>query len=239
MAEMQAAQLDARARKPVVVAITGRSGSGKTTFAKRLCDQLGTDAVMLSHDDYYKHLPNMTSEEAAVYDFDSPEALDTHLLVKHLHALKAGESVDVPSYDFAAHTRTEAARRVEPSAVIVLEGLLIMCDPELKSLFDLVVFVDTDPDVSVLRRIERDCKYRGTDLERAINMYLGTAKPAYEKYVEPFKCEAGLVISDASSDAALETVIAACTSCTIGVSVEKNTKSGTLDPDCISSWKAT
>ena len=208
MAETQTTHLGERTGKSVVVAIAGRSGSGKTTFAKRLCDWLGADAVMLSHDDYYKHLPNMTPEEATVYDFDSPEALDTHILVEHLRALKAGNSVDVPSYDFAKHARADAARHIDPAATIVLEGLLVTCDPELKSLFDLLVFIDADPDVSVLRRIERDCQNRGADLERAINMYLSTTKPAYEKYVEPFKHEANLIISDALSDDALEMVLA-------------------------------
>lgn len=190
----------------LIVAIAGGSGSGKTVFAERLVRRLGSRAVALSHDDYYKHLPDMTAQEAETYDFDSPSALDTHVLVEHICSLKAGRAIQVPSYDFATHARTEGARRIEPAAVVVVEGLLIMCDPELRSLFDLTVFIDVDPDVRVLRRVERDCRTRGASLERAIAMYLGTTKSAHEKYVEPFKNRADIVIPDALSDCALEIV---------------------------------
>ena len=191
---------------PVIVGIAGGSGAGKTTLAARLLERFGPDAVALSHDDYYKHLPDMTPEEALVYDFDSPDALDTWLLVNDLRTLKAGRAVAVPSYDFAAHARTEGARHVEPAPVILVEGLLIMCDPELLDLFDLVVFVDAEPDVRALRRVARDCRERGATLERAIAMYLGTTKRAHDTFIEPFKKHADIVINDATSEAALDIV---------------------------------
>jgi uridine kinase len=191
---------------PSVVGITGGSGSGKTTFAKRLCAWFGADAVILSHDDYYKSRPDMTVEEAAVYDFDCPEAFDTYLLVKHLNDLKANRSVKTPSYDFVTHTRTDGVCLVEPVPVIIVEGLLIMCDPELLGMLDLVIYMDADIDIAAQRRIERDCRERGADLPRALNMYFRIAKPAYEKYVEPFKRKADIIISDALSDQSLELV---------------------------------
>lgn len=191
----------------IVVGITGGSGSGKTVFAERLHARLGADAVALSHDDYYKHLPHMTAQEAAAYDFDSPDALETNLLVEHLRMLKAGNPVWVPAYDFASHARSEAARRIEPAPVILVEGLLIMCDPDLLAMCDLTVFVDAEPDLRVLRRIIRDCNERGADLQRAADMYLEFSKPAHERYVEPFKEKADVVVSDALNDASLEAVV--------------------------------
>lgn len=192
--------------KPLIIGIVGGSGSGKTVFAERLSKKLGPLAVSLSHDDYYKHLPSMTRAEADVYDFDSPDALDTHLLVEHLRALKMGRPIDVPSYDFAAHSRTDDARHVDPAPIILVEGLLIMSIPDLRSMLDLTIFIDVDPDVRALRRIERDCQERGTDLVRAINMYLNTSKPAHEKLVEPFKKEADIIIPNAMNDLALEVI---------------------------------
>lgn len=193
-------------RTCVAVGITGGSGSGKTTFAKRLLAHFGQDAALLSQDDYYRHRPDMTAQEAADYDFDSPDAIETGLLVEHLRMLRDGRPVDAPSYDFATHARTEAARRIEPVPVVLVDGLLIMCDSDLLELLDLTVFMDADPDVRVLRRIVRDCRERGTDLERAAKMYLDTCKPAHERYVEPFKEKADIVIEDALQDAALESV---------------------------------
>ena len=190
---------------PLVVAITGASGSGKTTFAERLSERLGRASILISHDDYYKHFPEMT-EEAAVYDFDSLDALDNDLFVEHLGALKAGKPTEIPSYDFATHARIDGTKHVEPAPIILVEGLLIMADPALRELFDLIIYMDTDPDVRVLRRVERDCLERGADIERAIKMYLRTAKTAQERHVEPYKSKANLVIPDGSDALTLELV---------------------------------
>ena len=189
--------------EPKIIGIAGASGSGKTTFAKQLQQALAMPAVVISHDDYYKHLPHMTKEEAAAYDFDCPEALDTHLLVQDLRTLKSGKSVAVPQYDFATYSRTEEARIVDPAPAILVEGLFIMCDPELMSMFDLVVFIDADNETSLARRIERDCRERNIDPERAMKMYHEKAKPAYERYVEPLKNRAGIIINDTGDVRAL------------------------------------
>ena len=192
--------------KPLVVGITGGSGAGKTVLAERLSQRLGSSTALLAHDDYYKHMPHMTSQEADTYDFDSLDALDTHLLVEHLRALLDGKPAEAPIYDFATHSRASETRHVEPAPIILIDGLLIMCDPALRAMLDLVIFVDSDPDVRALRRIERDCRERGTDVERAVKMFLNTSKPAHDKYVEPFKREADIIISDAFNDVALDIV---------------------------------
>lgn len=189
-----------------VIGIAGGSGSGKTTFANRLCSRLAPNALVLSHDNYYKHRPEMTPEEAYIFDFDSPEALDTHLLVEHVRSLKAGRAVDIPSYNFITHARTEAAQHIEPVPYVIVEGLLILADPDLRNLFDLLVYIDVDADVRAMRRIQRDCTERGASLERAIAMYLATTKRAHDTYVEPFKSTADIVITDARNETALEIV---------------------------------
>lgn len=191
---------------PLIVGIMGGSGSGKTVFTEKLSQLLGAAAVSLSHDDYYKHLPEMTAEEALEYDFDDPNALDTSLLVEHLQTLRSGKSIYAPSYNFATHARTEDARIVEPAAIVLVEGLLLMCDPDLRRMLDFVIFIDADPDVRTLRRIERDCRERGANLERAIKMFLGTSKPAHDKLVEPFKNQADIVIPNALDERALRVV---------------------------------
>ena len=199
--------------KPFVVGITGGTGSGKTLFTKRLSERLGASAVMLSHDSYYKNRPNMSRAEALAYDFDSPDALDTHLLVGHLRDLIAGKPVKAPSYDYATFTRRDGVRCVDPAPIVLVEGMLLMCERDLLALLDMTVFMDADPDVRFIRRFERDCRDRGADYGRAIQMYLETAKSAHERFVEPFKRKADIVLPDATSSVALEVVargVAAC-----------------------------
>lgn len=192
--------------RPLVVAVTGGSGSGKTTFAKRLQARLAPDAAVIAHDDYYKDLSAVPFSEQRGYDFDTPDALDTALLVEHLQSLVSGQAIEVPSYDFTTHTRTATTTRLEPVSVVIVDGLFVMCDEALAELFDLVVFIDVDADVRALRRIERDCRERGIGLSDAIQMYLATVRPAHERYVEPAKEKADIVIYDALDDGALEVV---------------------------------
>lgn len=194
---------------PVVVGITGGSGSGKTTFASRLRKRLGADAIAIAHDDYYRNETDVPHRAKGAPDFDCPEALDTSLLVEHLRALVSGWPVEAPRYDFLTHTRVEAACHIDPAPVILVEGLLLMCDPELRELLDLTVFMDAESDVRALRRVERDCRERGIGLTEAVVMYLDIVKPSHKRYVEPFKDQADLVIADALDDHALEVVVQA------------------------------
>ena len=190
----------------VIVGITGGSGAGKTTFAGLLRERLGGDVAVIAHDDYYKNLPDIAYSEETGYDFDTPDALRTDELVEHLRALKDGRAADIPSFDFATHMRRPQTRRLEPAPVILLDGLFIMCDPGLRAMLDLSVFMDADADVRALRRIERDCRERAIGLHDAVEMYLKTVKPAHAKYVEPCKDLADFVVRDAYDPRALEAV---------------------------------
>ena len=190
-----------------IVGIAGGSGSGKTTFAMRLLERLGDNAVLIAHDDYYKDLPDIPWSKAAGYDFDTPDALRTEELVGHLIDLKAGSPADIPSFDFVTHMRRVETHCVHPAPVIIVDGLFVMCDPVLRGMLDLVVFMDADADVRALRRIERDCRERGIELASAMDMYLTTVKPAHERYVEPYRAEADIVVPDALDDRTLELVV--------------------------------
>ena len=197
----------ARHNKGIIVAITGGSGAGKTTFAERLRKQLSPDAVVIAQDDYYLDLAHLSEAEVASHDFDRPEALDNSLLAAHLRTLQAGNAVEAPRYDFAAHARIPQARTIEPVPYLVVEGLFLLCDEELAQLFDLTVFMDAEPDVRALRRVARDVRERGASLDRALDMYFGTYKSAHERYVEPCKAKADIVLSEALGDRALDLVV--------------------------------
>ena len=180
----------------LVIGIAGGSGSGKTTLMKRLVEQFGDNVSVLSHDNYYKRHDELTFEERAKLNYDEPEALDTSLLVYQLDQLRHGMSIDCPVYDFTLHNRSNETIHVEPRKVIIVEGIMIFVDPDLRALMDIKIFVDTDADIRLCRRIKRDVTKRGRSLDSVISQYKETVKPMHEKYVEPSKKFADLVVPE-------------------------------------------
>lgn len=181
----------------ILIGIAGGTGSGKTTLANKLIDSFGDDEVsVLRHDNYYKRHDEMDYEERSRLNYDHPDAFDTELLCEHIKALKAGEAVSMPVYDYSQHNRSEESILVKPAPVIVLEGILIFAEPKLCELMDIKVFVDTDADVRILRRIVRDVKNRGRSLDSVICQYLTTVKPMHEQFVEPSKRRADIIIPE-------------------------------------------
>lgn len=181
----------------IIIGIAGGTGSGKTTLMRRLREHFGESEVsVISHDSYYKAHDDMPLEQRRKLNYDHPDSFETPLLVAHLHALLAGQTVQVPVYDYTIHTRSKATVTVSPAPVIIVEGLLIFTSPELCDLMDLKVFVDTDADVRILRRIVRDVRDRGRTLESVVNQYLTTVKPMHEQFVEPSKRKADLIVPE-------------------------------------------
>lgn len=181
---------------PIVIGIAGGTGSGKSTIIKKIKEQFNDAVTILSHDYYYKAHDDLTYEERTKLNYDHPDAFDTDLMVEHIKALKRGEFVERPSYDFAEHNRRKETITVVPSKVIIVEGILIFVNPELLDMFDIKVFVDTDADVRIIRRIMRDVKERGRTLESVINQYLTTVKLMHEQFVEPSKRNADIIIPE-------------------------------------------
>ena len=180
--------------KTLMIGVAGGTGSGKTTLTKRLSAELGGNITVLSHDDYYKAHDELTYEQRCRLNYDHPDAFDTDLLITHLEALRRGESVEIPTYDFTVHNRSNVTKTVLPNRIILLEGILILADPALCRQLDIRVFVDTDADVRLLRRIRRDMRDRGRSLESITEQYLNTVKPMHEQFVEPSKKNADIVI---------------------------------------------
>ncbi|MBQ7387680.1 MAG: uridine kinase [Clostridia bacterium] len=180
----------------LIIGIAGGTGSGKTTLARNIADHFGDKISLIRHDDYYKAHNGMSLEELAALNYDHPDAFDWELLFTHLEALKRGEAVECPIYDYAVHNRSNKTRRVEATPVILLEGILIFDSERVCSMLDLKIFVDTDADVRILRRILRDVKKRGRTLDSVITQYLTTVKPMHEAFVEPSKKRADIIIPE-------------------------------------------
>ena len=180
----------------LVIGIAGGTGSGKTTITRKLCENFGPDVSVINHDNYYKAHHNMPYEERAKLNYDQPDAFDTDQLIEAVRALKKGRSVICPVYDYSIHDRSEKTVTVKPAKVVIVEGILIFENRELCSLMDIKVFVDADADVRILRRIVRDVRDRGRSLESVVNQYLNTVKPMHEKYVEPSKRNADIIVPE-------------------------------------------
>lgn len=178
----------------LVIGIAGGTGSGKSTLTKNINKQFGDDVTIILHDNYYYPHDNLTYEERCLLNYDSPEAYDTQLLIKHLQDLKNGKTVTSPIYDYSVHNRSKETLEVKPTNIIIVEGILILQDTSLCDLLDVKIFVDTDSDIRILRRIKRDMLKRARSFESIYNQYLTTVKPMHELYVEPSKKNADLVI---------------------------------------------
>ena len=182
--------------KVLTIGIAGGTGSGKTTITRRIQRSFGDRVCTLYHDNYYKARDDIPFEERARLNYDEPDAFDTDLMVRQLRQLQRGESVLCPVYDFTVHNRSDRTIRIDPAPVILVEGILILADRELCDAMDIKVFVDTDADVRILRRIVRDVRDRGRSLESVVNQYLTTVKPMHERYVEPSRRRADIIIPE-------------------------------------------
>lgn len=190
--------------KPILIGIAGGTGSGKSTFTNRIKDAFGDRVSILYHDNYYKAHDEMPFEERKKLNYDHPDAFDTELLIEHIKALKSGQSIICPTYDYSQHNRAKSTVTVEPRKVILIEGILTLCDSRLRDLMDIKIFVDADADERILRRVLRDTKERGRDIENIIDQYLTTVKPMHYLYVEPTKSYADLVVNSGLNNVAFE-----------------------------------
>lgn len=193
----------------ILIGIAGGSGSGKTTLADSLVNYFGEDEVsILRHDNYYKRHDEMSYEERAGLNYDHPDAFDTPLLCAHIRDLKAGRSIEMPVYDYSVHNRSDQTTPVLPNPVIILEGILIFAEPALVDLMDFRIFVDTDADERILRRIMRDVNERGRSLESVIRQYRDTVKPMHDQFVEPSKRKANIIIPEGGkNEAAMQFIV--------------------------------
>jgi uridine kinase len=195
-------------KKFLVIGIAGGTGSGKTTLMKNLIDRFGDVVTVLSHDNYYRRHDELTYEERCRINYDEPAALETDLMARHLDLLRQGQSIECPVYDFSQHNRSNETITVVPKSVIIVEGILIFENEPLRDLMDIKIFVDTDADVRLCRRIKRDVNKRGRTLESVLLQYQETVKPMHEKYVEPSKRFADIVVPEGGKNlVALDMII--------------------------------
>ena len=199
-----------QASPPVVIAIAGGTGSGKTTVANVILGRVGADHIaLLSHDAYYKDLKDLPSVQRDLVNFDHPESLQTGLMVEHIQMLRRGEAVHVPVYDFTTHSRKSMSLLVHPQPVILVDGILLFAEPELRRLFDVKIFVDTPPDIRFIRRLERDIRERGRSVESVIHQYQTTVRPMHLEFVEPSKRYADVIIPEGGlNTVAMDMVVA-------------------------------
>lgn len=192
----------------MIIGIAGGTGSGKTTLTRRLKERFGGHVSVLYHDNYYKQHDDMPFEERCKLNYDHPDAFDTDRMIQDIQALRRGETVHCPTYDYTVHNRSAETVEVHPTKVILIEGILIFENKELRDLMDIKIFVDTDADVRILRRILRDVKERGRSLDSVVEQYLTTVKPMHEQFVEPSKRYADLIVPEGGKNAvALDMII--------------------------------
>ena len=194
----------------LVIGIAGGSGSGKTTLVKNLMAQFGPKITVLSHDNYYKRHDELTYEQRCELNYDEPRAFDTSLMVYQLEQLRHGQTIQCPVYDFTVHNRSNETLSIQPEQVIIVEGILIFENEQLRDLMDIKIFVDADADIRICRRMKRDVNKRGRSLESVITQYQQTVKPMHEKYVEPSKKYADIVVPEGGKNMVALAMIEGC-----------------------------
>jgi uridine kinase len=193
--------------RPLFIAIAGGSGSGKTTIAESVVDLVGRDSVVfLQQDAYYRDQNHLSFEERAAINYDHPDSIEMDLLTAHLDDLRSGRSIDRPIYDFSTHTRTDETYRIDPDAAVIVEGILVLADRELRDRFDVRVYIDTAPDIRLMRRLQRDILERGRTVESVLDQYVRTVRPMHYQFVEPSKRYADIIIPEGINTAAIGTV---------------------------------
>ena len=195
-----------KSEQPVIIGIAGGTGSGKSTFTNRIRDRFGDQITVLYYDNYYLAHDDLPFEERKKLNYDHPDAFETDLLIRHLEMLKRGELIDCPTYDFSQHNRAKEIIRISPHPVILLEGILVLYDPRIRDLLDIKVYVDADADERILRRVLRDTRERGRDVENIVEQYLTTVKPMHNLYVEPTKVYADIITNSGMNPVALDLV---------------------------------
>jgi uridine kinase len=196
--------------RPIIIGVAGGTASGKTTVSDAILERVGRDRIAyIQHDSYYRDLSYLPLEERRKLNVDHPDALETKLLVSHLRQLQAGEAIEVPVYDFATYQRRDATRHVEACRVILVEGILIFVDKELREMMDIKLYVDTDADLRFIRRLQRDIRERGRTVEMVIKQYLNTVRPMHLEFVEPSKRYADVIIpAGGFNEAAVQIIVA-------------------------------
>lgn len=192
--------------KCTVIGITGGTGSGKSTFTNRLKNAFPDDVTVIYHDNYYRCQDDVSFEERKKVNYDHPDSLETDLLLEHLKMLKEGKGIECPVYDYSAHNRSKETLHIEPKRIILVEGILLLTDPRVRELLDIKIYVDADADERILRRITRDVKERGRDLDNIVEQYLTTVKPMHYLYVEPMRNQADIVVNSGMNNVAFDVV---------------------------------
>jgi len=198
--------LDLRVQSGDYLCVVGDNGSGKSTFTRRLKEEFGDDVTVIYHDNYYRRQDDVSFEDRKKVNYDHPDSLETQLLLEHLHRLKDGQAIDCPVYDYSQHNRSDQTLHIEPKRIIIAEGILLLADKRIRDLLDIKIYVEADADERILRRVVRDVKERGRDIDNIVEQYLTTVKPMHYLYVEPTRALADIVINSGMNDVAFDVV---------------------------------